>query len=358
MSTAETFDLESIEEIENVWIPLPDGCRLAARLWLPKSARMDPVPVILEYIPYRKRDFMRSRDEPIHRYHALHGYAAIRVDVRGSGDSDGILEDEYTASELADAIAVIDWLSQQDWCDGNVGMTGISWGGFNSLQVAALRPAALKAVITLCSTDDRYSDDAHYMGGCLLNENMQWGSILMLYTALPPDPDIVGESWRETWKQRLDALNPFPAVWMDHQTRDGFWQHGSVCEDWSAIQCPVYAVGGWADGYTNAIPRLLENLRGPKKRFDWAMGALLSSRWHARTFYWLDARVAAVVGSLAQGARHRNYGRTCITGVDAGERSASAAIRGMAWALGGGTRLAKPKHKNANVGVESWPPQP
>ncbi|MEQ8507536.1 MAG: CocE/NonD family hydrolase [Rhodospirillaceae bacterium] len=265
MSTAETFDLESIEEIENVWIPLPDGCRLAARLWLPKSARMDPVPVILEYIPYRKRDFMRSRDEPIHRYHALHGYAAIRVDVRGSGDSDGILEDEYTASELADAIAVIDWLSQQDWCDGNVGMTGISWGGFNSLQVAALRPAALKAVITLCSTDDRYSDDAHYMGGCLLNENMQWGSILMLYTALPPDPDIVGESWRETWRQRLEALNPFPAVWMDHQTRDGFWQHGSVCEDWSAIQCPVYAVGGWADGYTNAIPRLLENLRGPKK---------------------------------------------------------------------------------------------
>lgn len=265
MNSEAEFDLDTIEEIENVWIPLNDGCRLAARLWLPKTARETPVSVILEYLPYRKRDFMRSRDEPIHRYHALHGYAAIRVDVRGSGDSDGILEDEYCAQELADALEVIDWLTQQEWCDGGVGMMGISWGGFNALQVAALRPTALKAVITLCSTDDRYADDAHYMGGCLLNENMQWGSILMLYTALPPDPDIVGDGWRETWRQRIETLNAFPATWMSHQARDEFWQHGSVCEDWDAIQCPVYAVGGWADGYTNAIPRLLKNLKSPKK---------------------------------------------------------------------------------------------
>ena len=262
---AAAFDLTGIEEIEHVWIPMPDGCRIAARVWLPKTAHTSPVPAILEYIPYRKRDFMRSRDEPIHRYFALNGYAAIRVDVRGSGDSDGILEDEYTAQEHQDALAIIDWITSQNWCDGGVGMMGISWGGFNALQVAALRPKALKAVITLCSTDDRYADDAHYMGGCLLNENMQWGSILMLYTALPPDPDIAGDGWRETWRARLEHLNPFPAVWMGHQARDDFWRHGSVCEDWSAIQCPVYAVGGWADGYSNAIPRLMEHLQGPKK---------------------------------------------------------------------------------------------
>lgn len=257
--------LDRIEEIENEWIELADGCRIAARLFLPKDARSTPVPAILEYIPYRKRDFMRSRDEPIHRYFAGHGYAAVRVDLRGSGDSEGILQDEYAPQELADALEVIDWIASQSWCDGKVGMMGISWGGFNALQVAALRPPALKAIITLCSTDDRYADDVHYMGGCLLNENMQWGSILMLYAALPPDPDIVGPAWKEMWLQRLQAVQAFPMHWMSHPWRDDFWKHGSVCEDYAAIECPVYAIGGWADGYSNTVPRLLQNLPGPSK---------------------------------------------------------------------------------------------
>jgi len=257
--------LAGIEEIEHAWIPLADGCRLSARIFLPESARQQPLPAILEYLPYRKRDFMRSRDEPIHRYFALHGYASVRVDVRGSGDSEGVLIDEYSEQEIDDALQVLEWLAAQPWCDGSLGMMGISWGGFNSLQVAARRPAALRAIITLCAADDRYADDAHYMGGCLLNENLQWGSILTLYSALPPDPEIVGEVWRAMWRERLEALRPFPAVWMEHPRRDDYWKHGSVCEDYAAIECPVYAIGGWADGYSNAVPRLLENLSGPRK---------------------------------------------------------------------------------------------
>ena len=256
---------EGIREIENVWIPMSDGCRIAARLWLPAIAASEPVPAILEYIPYRKRDFTRARDEPIHRYFASRGYAAIRVDIRGSGDSEGVLADEYTPQEHDDALEIIDWIAAQPWCSGAVGMMGISWGGFNSLQVAALRPPALKAIITLCSTDDRYADDAHYMGGCLLNENMQWGWVLMLYAALPPDPEIVGERWREMWRQRIDSLECFPFLWAAHQWRDDYWRHGSVCEDYAAIECPVYAIGGWADGYSNAIPRLLAGLSCPRK---------------------------------------------------------------------------------------------
>ncbi len=257
--------LVKIREIENVWIPMSDGCRIAARIWMPMIAEAEPVPAILEYIPYRKRDFMRVRDEPIHGYFAMSGYAAVRVDLRGSGDSEGVLQDEYTLQEHKDALEIIAWIAAQSWCSGAVGMMGISWGGFNALQVAALRPPALKAIITLCSTDDRYADDAHYMGGCLINENMQWGSILTLYSALPPDPHIVGERWREMWLERLDALEPFPALWMQHQWRDDYWKHGSVCEDYGAIECPVYAIGGWADGYSNAVPRLMANLTGPKK---------------------------------------------------------------------------------------------
>ncbi len=258
-------DFSSIDEIENIWIPMPDGARLAARVWMPKSAPQNPVPALLEYLPYRKRDFMRSRDEPMHRYFALEGYASLRVDIRGSGDSDGVLHDEYTASELQDAVEIIQWIADQPWCSGAVGMTGISWGGFNALQVAALRPKTLKAIITLCAADDRYADDAHYKGGCLLNENMQWGSILTLYKALPPDPLIVGERWREIWLERIAALEPSPVTWMNHPWRDEFWKHGSVSENYEAIECPVYAVGGWADGYTNAVLRLLEHLNVPRK---------------------------------------------------------------------------------------------
>jgi uncharacterized protein len=257
--------LDGVREIENVWIPMPDGCRIAARMWLPVAAETTPVPAIVECIPYRKRDFMRSRDEPIHRYFAAKGFASVRVDIRGSGDSDGVLHDEYAPQELEDVQNVIAWLAAQPWCSGNVGMMGISWGGFNALQVAALKPPALKAIVTLCSTDDRYADDAHYMGGCLLNENMQWGSILTLYSAYPPDPEIVGDRWRDMWRERLDALEPFPVVWMHHPWRDDYWRHGSVCEDYRDIDCAVYAVGGWADGYSNAVPRLLANLDCPKK---------------------------------------------------------------------------------------------
>ncbi|HSS64396.1 MAG TPA: CocE/NonD family hydrolase [Gammaproteobacteria bacterium] len=254
-----------VREIENVFIPLRDGCRLAARIWLPEDAAIHPVPAVLEYIPYRKRDFMRARDEPMHRYVAGHGYAAVRVDLRGSGDSDGILADEYLPQEQDDAIEVIDWLAGQHWCTGNVGMTGISWGGFNSLQVAARAPGPLKAIITLCSTDDRYADDAHYIGGCLLNENQIWGSVFFSINGLPPDPEIVGNRWRDMWLERLENNHPFAAHWLAHQKRDDYWKQGSVCEDFSKIKCAVYAVGGWADGYSNAVPRLLEGLKGPKK---------------------------------------------------------------------------------------------
>ena len=242
-----------------------DGCRLAARLWLPESANAAPVPAIIEYIPYRKRDGTRERDEAMHRYFAGHGYAALRIDLRGAGESDGILLDEYLEQEIDDGVAVIDWIAAQDWCDGGIGMIGKSWGGFNALQIAARRPAGLKAVISVCAADDRYTDDAHYMGGCLLNENLIWGSTLFAMNAQPPDPDIVGDRWRSTWLERLEATRLFPALWLQHPHRDDYWRHGSIREDYAAVECPVYAIGGWADGYSNAVPRLLANLRAPSK---------------------------------------------------------------------------------------------
>ncbi len=255
-----------IRIIENTWIVLSDGTRLGARIWLPEDADLNPVPAILEYLPYRKDDGTAIRDRVIHEYYAGHGYASVRVDIRGSGDSDGLLLDEYLPQEQEDALEVLDWIASQPWCTGNIGMMGISWGGFNSLQVASHRPPALKAIITVCSTDDRYTDDCHYMGGCLLGSDMlNWASVMFAYNALPPDPAVVGERWREMWFERMENTPPFIESWVSHQLRDDFWKQGSVNEDYSAIDCPVYAVGGWVDPYTNSIPRLLAGLKGPRK---------------------------------------------------------------------------------------------
>ena len=255
-----------IREIENAWIPLSDGCRLAARIWLPVDADTDPVPAILEYLPYRKDDGTAYRDSTRHPYYAGHGYAAVRVDIRGAGDSDGILLDEYLAQEHDDALEVIAWLAEQPWCSGSVGMIGYSWGGFNGLQIAARRPPALKAVISGCSTDDRYHDDCHYMGGCVLGSDLlKWAAWMRAINALPPDPRFVGERWREIWLDRLERTPPYIDAWLSHQRRDAFWKHGSIAEDYAAIECAVFMVGGWADAYTNAIPRTLEHLQCPRK---------------------------------------------------------------------------------------------
>jgi hypothetical protein len=254
---------EQVGPPQDGWIPLADGTRLAARIWRPVAASSQPVPAILEYLPYRKGDLTAVADASVASWFAAHGYAYVRVDIRGSGDSDGIIEDEYSVQEQDDAVEVIAWLASQPWCTGDVGMVGISWGGFNGLQIAARRPPALKAVVSMCSADDRYADDVHYYGGRLLaTEMLPWSSVMVAINALPPDPAVVGNRWRQMWIERLERTPSFVERWVEHQRRDEYWRHGSVCEDYAAIECPVYLVGGWADGYTNTIPRFLEYHRG------------------------------------------------------------------------------------------------
>jgi putative CocE/NonD family hydrolase len=254
---------DAIRVVELQWIPMPDGRRLAARLWLPLDAEQNPVPAVLEYIPYRRRDGTRLGDDLMHAWFAANGYACARVDIAGSGDSEGLLRDEYLQQEQDDACEIIAWLARQPWCSGSVGMIGISWGGFNGLQTAARQPPALKAVVTMCSTVDRYADDVHYMGGCLLSDDMDWGGAFFSVAGVPPDPAMVGPGWKRQWLERLEILQPFPALWLQHQRRDAFWRHGSVCEDYGKLQGAILAVGGWADGYTAAVFRLVEELNRP-----------------------------------------------------------------------------------------------
>ncbi len=256
--------MRSVRRIPHLWIPLPDGSRLAGRLWLPVDAEDRPVPALLEAVPYRKGDLTAAADARWHAHLARGGYACLRLDIRGSGDSEGLLHDEYLAEEQADNAAVIAWLARQPWCTGRVGMLGYSWGGFAALQTAALAPPALGAVLSHCSTDDRYLGDCHWMGGCLLGSDMlKWATWLLAYLALPPDPDAVGPSWRRQWQARLQALVPPAEHWLAHPLRDAYWDQGSVRQDPLALRCPVLATGGWADPYVDTVFRLASVLQVP-----------------------------------------------------------------------------------------------
>lgn len=254
-----------IRVVEHQWIPMTDGVRLSARLWLPVMGKREKAPAVFEYIPYRKRDQYRFIDDIWGPALASRGIAYARVDVRGSGDSEGVLADEYSEAELGDGEQCIAWLARQPWCNGAVGMRGISWGGINTLQVAARRPPALKAIMPMGCCDNRYTDDAHYVGGALGHTNFQWGNLFKLVMAGPPDPEISGQGWEKLWRQRLESAPPILSTWLHHQRFDAYWQRGSIALDYAAIRCPVYLVDGWQDTYSNPVGRLLERLSVPRK---------------------------------------------------------------------------------------------
>jgi uncharacterized protein len=253
-----------VHVVDNAWIALRDGVRLALRLWLPADAETRPVSAILDAVPYRKSDGTAIGDARWGTYFAAHGFAFARVDLRGSGDSEGILGDEYTEQEQADTEEVIAWLASRPWCTGSVGMIGVSWGGFAALQLAARHPEALRGVVAIHASDDRYADDVHYVGGCVSAMDMaQWATSMLAYLNQPPDPLVVGDRWREAWHERLAGAQPFIASWLSHQRRDEYWRQGSACEDYDAIRCPVFAVGGWSDGYRDMVLRVVEHVSAP-----------------------------------------------------------------------------------------------
>jgi uncharacterized protein len=255
-----------VKIIENQWIPMKDGVRLAARFWIPEGAEKTPVPVVLEYLPYRLWDDMRWRDDLTAAILAPYGIAFVRVDIRGSGNSEGIKQDEYSVPELDDGVQIIAWLARQPWSNGSVGMRGISWGGINTLQIAAMAPPELKAIMPMGCVVNRFADDAHYQGGAYGEQNLAWGTSFKGVLAGPPDPQVVGEDrWEQLWRVRLEATPAIVSLWSKHQRYDTYWKRGTIAETYAAIKCPVYVVDGWGDPYSNIIGELLANLKVPRK---------------------------------------------------------------------------------------------
>jgi putative CocE/NonD family hydrolase len=266
---------------EDLFVAMTDGTRLAATLYHPDGG--GPWPALLEALPYRKDDLTGTEGyrEEYHRFADEHGYVVCRVDVRGTGSSEGTPVDEYTRQEHEDLCEVIEWLATREWSNGAVGMYGTSWSGFNSLQVAMRRPPALKAICSIFASDDRYADDVHYFGGALKQLDLvDWPTYMEASNVLPPVPAIYGDGWRRVWEERVESYEPWTFRWLEHQTYDDYWKHGSLREDYGAIQAATMLVTGWADGYTNIALRGLAGLTCPKRLLagPWAHASTENSR--------------------------------------------------------------------------------
>jgi len=253
-----------VKEIRNCWIPLASGERLAARLWLPQMPGNQTVPGVMDFFIYRKSDINVVRDSMTYAYLAGHGYACVKVDCRGTGDSDGIQTDQFSPQYVEDALEALAWVARQSWCSGKVGMMGLSWPGHMCLQVAARKPPELGAIVPMDAADDRYSNKYH--GGCLLHYAFSISTALLGMHARPPNPGHVGERWRSMWQERVNSATVCLENWLAHPDRDEYWVAGSVMERYAEMSAPVYASCGLADpGYAVCVPRMLEGVKGPRK---------------------------------------------------------------------------------------------
>ena len=249
-----------------VFVEMDDGVLIGLTVYRPDSRGDGPFPTIVESLPYRKDDAFYSSDWGTYTYLAQRGFAGVRIDIRGTGASTGVIEDEYVSREQEDTLAVLRWLADQPWCSGSLGMWGVSWGGFSSLQTAMLRPPELKAIAPVHATHDRFACDVHYTGGSLhAQEQVDWPPSMVICNALPPDPDIVGEHWWDRWMDRLERTPQWPGIWLRHQQRDDYWLHGSPCADYESIQCPTLLIGGWVDGYVDGMLAMTQHLTCPTR---------------------------------------------------------------------------------------------
>lgn len=241
-----------------VFVPLPDGRRLSARLLRPNGS--EAVPAILEFAPYRALDMFRGVHDMTLPQWAAAGYAVLAVDIAGSGASDGVLRDEYLPSEIDDACAAIAWAAEQPWCTGNIGLSGFSWSAFTALRVAARKPPALKALVLGGVSEDGWRTDIHYLGGVPYTAQVDWAGVMQMFNALPPDPLQAREGWRELWLERLEANTPWILPWLTHPAHDDYWTNKAapVTGD-----LPLLLYGGFADKYTAAALRIAEGWRGP-----------------------------------------------------------------------------------------------
>ncbi|HWY97371.1 MAG TPA: CocE/NonD family hydrolase [Steroidobacteraceae bacterium] len=277
--------------LEKTWIPMKDGVRLAVTLYMPVPLKPgERFPSLLEYLPYRKDDDEAVRDFGTHMYFARRGYVGARVDIRGFGASQGVPPDrEYSAQEQQDAEGVIAWLARQSWSNGKVGMLGISWGGFNSIQMALRKPPALKAILAVAATEELFKEDVHYMDGVFHVDEFEL--TMDLDQGRPGAPDFSLDE--QVIGPRMESP-PWSLNYMKHQRDGEFWR--APLRPIETLEIPAFLIGGMQDGYRDSIPRMLERVKAPLKAWigPWNHGFPNGSdygplyEWRDQAVRWFD----------------------------------------------------------------------
>ncbi len=248
--------------IERTQFTMRDGIVLSATIFRPTARTLDErFPTVLELLPYRKDDSFYLRDYPLYAYFAARGILMVKVDLRGTGSSAGMLpEREYSDDELRDAEEVIAQLARRPESNGRVGMWGISWGGFNALQVAMRHPPALKAILALHAADDLFYDDIHYIDGVLHLD--PYALQIDHENGLPRSPAYVLDS--AYFAERFDR-EPWLFTYLRNSVDGPWWRAGSLRFQYDRLTIPAYFIGGLLDGYRDTPLRALELAKGPVK---------------------------------------------------------------------------------------------
>ncbi|MBI4882545.1 MAG: CocE/NonD family hydrolase [Actinobacteria bacterium] len=252
-----------------VFIDVEGDVRVAAKLYLPTTEA--PFATLVEALPYRQHDITASYADSYRRFVGEGEFAVVRVDLRGTGASGGVAEDEYPDIERRDLRVVIEWIAAQPWSSGKVGLFGTSYSGFNSLHMAMEGVPQLGAVVATYATDDRYSDDVHYCGGVLRAIDLiDYPLYMIAMNGLPPTPAVWAQSgaahdWLDEWRRRIADNEPWLLEWLRHPLPDATWRRGSVRlgptnEGYRRMKCPVLLIAGWADGYRNNTFRTIHEM--------------------------------------------------------------------------------------------------
>src|SRR5271163_3732091 len=288
----------------NLLIPLKDGVSLSADLYRPAGSAK--FPALMSFYPYHKDDMIGASFEASRRYFAQRGYAHLLIDFRGLGGSDGVAWEAMHRNEGVDGAEACEWIARQSWCDGNVGMWGLSYGGISSLKVAAENPPHLKAIIPIQGSANIYAD---YIapGGCrsLLGSYGAWGSFMLAMNLMPPTNTDRDGRWYRVWMDRLEKSVPYVLPWFEHHDFDEYWSSKAV--DPAKITIPTFIIGGWRDIFPEGMPALYPHLRGPKKLLmgPWMHGLPDGSPYDAIEFLpemkrWFDHHVRGEKNGIGQ----------------------------------------------------------
>lgn len=269
--------LYKVQHLRNIRIPMADGVTLAADLYMPEVAAESGAslggqvphgkfPAIIEYTPYHKNNnaFYGPRATR-YPYFASHGYVFVNVDIRGLGDSDGFNTSLSSEDEIRDNLEVIRWCARQPWCDGNVGMIGISYTAGVCYDAARAAPPELKAVVLCQMTSDWYDGMACPGGTPRPFAYENYAPLMAAYNLAPPNPDLVGADWSRIWQARLDSSVPWSISWLAHLLDGPFWESKLLRGHEDRVTAATYFISGWCDWYPDDFMRVFGWLQCPKR---------------------------------------------------------------------------------------------